>query len=78
MIRTIVEGEPGIFPEPVARVMRSIGGLFRRSPSTDAGASAAPAPPDDGAGKADGDTAGGDTAGGGHAEGRPDHSGEQR
>jgi hypothetical protein len=24
----VVEGEPGIFPEPVARVMRSIGGLF--------------------------------------------------
>ena len=24
----VVEGEPGIFPEPVARIMRSIGGLF--------------------------------------------------
>jgi hypothetical protein len=24
----IVEGEPGIFPEPVARVLRMIGGLF--------------------------------------------------
>jgi hypothetical protein len=24
----VVEGEPGIFPEPVARVVRSIGGLF--------------------------------------------------
>ena len=24
----VVEGEPGIFPEPVARFMRSIGGLF--------------------------------------------------
>ena len=30
MLRTIVEGEPGAFPEPVARLMRSIGGLFRR------------------------------------------------
>lgn len=27
----IVEGEPGIFPEPVARVMRGIGRLFDRS-----------------------------------------------
>ncbi|HEU0172119.1 MAG TPA: hypothetical protein VFR26_11735 [Acidimicrobiales bacterium] len=32
MIRTIVEGEPGMFPEPVARIMRGIGGLFRRKP----------------------------------------------
>ena len=24
----VVEGEPGIFPEPVARVLRKIGGLF--------------------------------------------------
>jgi hypothetical protein len=32
VIRTIVEGEPGIFPEPVARLMRGIGGLFRRKP----------------------------------------------
>jgi hypothetical protein len=32
VLRTIVEGEPGIFPEPVARIMRSIGGLFRRTP----------------------------------------------
>ena len=24
----VVEGEPGMFPEPVARIMRSIGGLF--------------------------------------------------
>jgi hypothetical protein len=28
VLHTIVEGEPGIFPEPVARVMRAIGGLF--------------------------------------------------
>ena len=26
----IVEGEPGIFPDPVARVLRGIGGIFRR------------------------------------------------
>jgi hypothetical protein len=32
VIRTIVEGEPGMFPEPVARIMRGIGGLFRRNP----------------------------------------------
>jgi hypothetical protein len=32
VIRTIVEGEPGIFPDPVARIMRGIGGLFRRKP----------------------------------------------
>jgi hypothetical protein len=34
----IVEGEPGIFPAPVAKVMRAIGGLFNRkspSPPTD-------------------------------------------
>jgi hypothetical protein len=24
----VVEGEPGIFPEPIARFMRTIGGLF--------------------------------------------------
>jgi hypothetical protein len=27
----VVEGEPGIFPAPVARVLRTIGGLFSRS-----------------------------------------------
>jgi hypothetical protein len=40
----VVEGEPGIFPEPVARVMRSIGGLFggrRRQRSDDDRTSAA-------------------------------------
>jgi hypothetical protein len=30
--RHIVEGEPGIFPSPVARVLQGIGGLFRRRP----------------------------------------------
>ena len=24
----VVEGEPGIFPEPITRLMRTIGGLF--------------------------------------------------
>ena len=52
----VVEGEPGIFPEPVARFMRSIGGLFgggkrRRpdegqAPAAEAGASGEPADPD--------------------------------
>lgn len=41
MLRTIIEGEPGIFPDPVARVMRKIGGLFDRSRST------RPEPPDE-------------------------------
>ena len=70
MIRTIVEGEPGIFPDPVARIMRGIGGLFRRKPSPDVAAPeapTAPAPPEDRAGEARPD-----------ADGRPDHSGEQR
>jgi hypothetical protein len=35
VLRTIVEGEPGVFPEPVARIMRGIGGLFRRKPAED-------------------------------------------
>ncbi len=38
VLHTIVEGEPGIFPEPVARVMRKIGGWFdRRRPQGPAG-----------------------------------------
>jgi hypothetical protein len=48
----IVEGEPGIFPEPVARVMRKIGELFgakRRGtpeaePTREPAAEAEPAP----------------------------------
>ncbi len=35
MLHTIVEGEPGIFPDPVARVMRKIGGWFDRRKPTD-------------------------------------------
>lgn len=35
MLRTIVEGEPGIFPDPVARVMRTIGGWFGRRDRTE-------------------------------------------
>lgn len=37
MLRTIVEGEPGIFPDPVARLMRTIGGWFDRRKPADAG-----------------------------------------
>jgi len=40
----VVEGEPGIFPAPVAKIMRSIGGIFsRKKPAPDAPSS----PPDD-------------------------------
>jgi hypothetical protein len=28
MLCDVVEGEPGIFPEPITRFMRTIGGLF--------------------------------------------------
>jgi hypothetical protein len=51
----VVEGEPGIFPEPVARIMRSIGGLFgggrhrrpeeSQAPTTEAGAPGDPPDP---------------------------------
>jgi hypothetical protein len=37
----IVEGEPGIFPDPVARVLRAIGGIFRRGEERDAARQAA-------------------------------------
>lgn len=37
----IVEGEPGIFPEPIARLARAIGRVFRR----DDGRPADPGPP---------------------------------
>ena len=51
MRRHIVEGEPGIFPWPVARVLQGIGGLFRRKgddPDPDpAPATVAPADDDD-------------------------------
>jgi hypothetical protein len=52
VLRTIVEGEPGVFPEPVARLMRGIGGIFRRKPkdtgpmTEDAAPPASPVPPD--------------------------------
>jgi hypothetical protein len=86
VLRTIVEGEPGIFPEPVARVMRTIGGWFdRRKPAeeppaadgdgqADAVAPDAVAPdavaPDAAAPPASGDDA--------RAPGGDDHSGESR
>jgi hypothetical protein len=48
VLRHIVEGEPGIFPEPVARIMRGIGGLFQRKPKAEADQPApeTPAPAD--------------------------------
>jgi hypothetical protein len=30
MQHNVVEGEPGIFPQPVAHILRAIGGLFSR------------------------------------------------
>jgi hypothetical protein len=47
VLRTIVEGEPGAFPEPVARLMRGIGGLFRRKPAGGRGTGAPPGPAPD-------------------------------
>ena len=47
VLRTIVEGEPGIFPDPVARLMRGIGGLFRRRPRPDAAPDAPAGQPTD-------------------------------
>jgi hypothetical protein len=46
VIRTIVEGEPGVFPDPVARIMRGIGGLFRRKPQPADAAPTEPPPSD--------------------------------
>jgi hypothetical protein len=40
----IVEGEPGIFPAPVASLMRKIGGFFDRKPKSE---HAPPPSPDD-------------------------------
>ena len=48
----VVEGEPGIFPEPITRFMRMFGGGRRRRPDDDrastaeAGGSGEPADPD--------------------------------
>lgn len=41
----VVEGEPGIFPDPVARVLRAVAGLFRRKPAPDEVQSPEPEPP---------------------------------
>ena len=51
----IVEGEPGIFPDPIARVFRAIGGLFggRRRGRPSAAEPEAPPPPADETGPAD-------------------------
>lgn len=46
MLRHVVEGEPGIFPAPVARIMQGISGLFRRKPKPEREAEPAEAPPD--------------------------------
>ncbi|HEX2062915.1 MAG TPA: hypothetical protein VHE80_00680 [Acidimicrobiales bacterium] len=35
MRRNIVEGEPGIFPDPIARLMRSLGRWVRRRAGED-------------------------------------------
>ena len=52
----VVEGEPGIFPEPITRFMRTIGGLFGggrrqrrdddRTSTAEVGGSGEPADPD--------------------------------
>jgi hypothetical protein len=47
VLYTIVEGEPGIFPDPVARIMRGVGGLFRRRPARDPDAAPAADADDD-------------------------------
>ncbi|MGI9080035.1 MAG: hypothetical protein ACR2GF_04330 [Acidimicrobiales bacterium] len=47
----IVEGEPGIYPDPFARVMRAIGRLFshraRRAPDDQESPPPPGSPPDD-------------------------------
>jgi hypothetical protein len=45
VLHTIVEGEPGIFPDPVARVMRRIGGWFGHRRSSTPTADTPPPPP---------------------------------
>jgi hypothetical protein len=40
----IVEGEPGIFPDPIARLFRAIYRLFRRHPPPPPAAEPSPAP----------------------------------
>jgi hypothetical protein len=40
----IVEGEPGIFPAPIARLFRSIGRLFGRGRRSDPAPPPGPAP----------------------------------
>jgi hypothetical protein len=50
----IVEGEPGIFPDPIARLFRAIGGLFGgRRKDAPAAEPEAPPPPADETGPAD-------------------------
>jgi hypothetical protein len=40
----IVEGEPGIFPEPIARLFRAIGRLFGRGHRSDPAPGPGPGP----------------------------------
>jgi hypothetical protein len=54
----IVEGEPGIFPDPISRIMRKIGGFFDRrkddpEPTSDETADTPSTPPDEPAQAAD-------------------------
>jgi hypothetical protein len=41
----VVEGEPGIFPDPVARLMRGLGRIFDRRRRHDDDRDRPPAPP---------------------------------
>lgn len=46
MIHAIVEGEPGIFPDPVARILRKVAGLFQRRRKGEAPAGDQDQPPE--------------------------------
>ena len=55
----IVEGEPGMFPDPIARLFVAISRFLRRRGRADRGGAEEPPPPE-----APGDIKGGDTKGG--------------
>ena len=57
----IVEGEPGIFPDPIARFMRGVGRFFDRKKGDDQPPQP-PAPPAGTTGEPDTDSDAGDTA----------------
>ena len=46
MLHAVVEGEPGMFPDPVARLLRGIGGLFRKGGGRAEGGRADPPRPE--------------------------------